>query len=165
MKRLLTVTMFTGVLTLLKMLAGFVIAKVVAINTGPTGMAMLGQVQSMVSTLNGLAASPTSSGLVRYTAQYKNRGYAFCCPWWRASLYWVSILLIFVIPLGIYFSRSISIWLFGDLEYQWLIWVTLSLLPLSAVGSIINSVINGQQLYRRYISLGMLSVFITSSLT
>ena len=48
MKRLLKVTAMTGLLTLLRMAMGFVIAKVVAVYTGPAGMAMLGQVQSKI---------------------------------------------------------------------------------------------------------------------
>ena len=69
MKRLLKVTAMTGLLTLLRMAMGFVIAKVVAIYTGPTGMAMLGQVQSMVGSLNGIINAPAGSGVVCFTAE------------------------------------------------------------------------------------------------
>lgn len=162
MRRLLSVTAFTALLTLLKMIAGFVIAKVVAIYTGPTGMAMLGQVQSMVTGLNGLVTAPVGNGLVRYTAQYHHRGYSACAPWWRASLRWVCLLLAFVIPGGFLFSRPLADWLFGNPDYIWLVWVTISILPFSAMGTMTNSVINGQQLYRRYVGLGMISVLISS---
>ena len=83
MKRLLKVTAMTGLLTLIKMAMGFVIAKVVAIYTGPTGMAMLGQVQSMVGSLNGIINAPAGSGVVRFTAEHKDNGFAACSPWWR----------------------------------------------------------------------------------
>ncbi|EKM6346369.1 O-antigen flippase, partial [Cronobacter sakazakii] len=52
MSKIISVTAFTALLTFFKMLSGFAIAKVVAIYTGPTGMAMLGQVQSVIAGLN-----------------------------------------------------------------------------------------------------------------
>ncbi|MGL4894240.1 MAG: O-antigen flippase, partial [Shewanella sp.] len=101
MKRLLKVTAMTGLLTLLRMAMGFVIAKVVAIYTGPTGMAMLGQVQSMVGSLNGIINAPAGSGVVRFTAEYKEQGFDACAPWWRAALQWVLIISTIAIPLGL----------------------------------------------------------------
>ena len=163
MKRLLSVTAFSALLTLLRMVVGFVIAKVIAVYTGPSGMAMLGQIQSLVNGLNGLVTAPAGSGLVRYTAQYHLRGFAACAPWWRASIRWVLILLLCSITLVVLFRKNIALWLLGDLVYADLIILTALALPFSAFGVIVNSVINGQQHYRRYIILGMLSVLISSS--
>jgi O-antigen/teichoic acid export membrane protein len=56
LKKLLTVTLFSGLLTLVRMASGFFIAKVVASHTGPTGIAMLGQVQSLLSIMNGICS-------------------------------------------------------------------------------------------------------------
>ncbi|MGL5344139.1 MAG: O-antigen translocase [Plesiomonas sp.] len=163
MKRLLKVTAMTGLLTLLKMAMGFVISKVVAIYTGPTGMAMLGQVQSMVSSLNGIINAPVGSGVVRFTAEYKEQGFNACAPWWRASLQWVLILSAIAIPTGLLLAKPIASWLFQDATLAWVVIATVCVLPLSAIGTLCNSVINGQQLYRRYVSLGMLSAVISGS--
>ncbi|WP_063645051.1 O-antigen translocase [Aliivibrio fischeri] len=162
MKRLLKVTAMTGLLTLIKMAVGFVIVKVVAVYTGPTGMAMLGQVQSMVSSLNGLINSPAGNGIVRFTAENKEYGFDACSPWWRASVQWVLIIATIGIPVGLLLSDRIATWLFQDSKLAWVVMVTVCVLPLSAIGTLCNSVINGQQLYRRYVSLGMLSVLISS---
>lgn len=69
----------TGSLTLVKMLMGFIIAKVVAIY-GPSGMAMLGQIQSVVTSLNGLVNAPTSNGIIKYTAEFSPKGTEACAP-------------------------------------------------------------------------------------
>lgn len=161
MKRLLKVSAMTGLLTLLKMAMGFVIAKVVAIYTGPTGMAMLGQVQSMVSSLNGIINAPVGNGVVRFTAEYKERGFDICAPWWRAALQWVIIISAIAIPSGLLFSKPIAEWLFQDKKLAWVVMITVMMLPLAAIGTLLNSVINGQQLYRRYVGLGMLSAIIS----
>lgn len=163
MKRLLKVTAMTGLLTLLRMAMGFVIAKVVAIYTGPTGMAMLGQVQSLVGSLNGIINAPVGSGVVRFTAEYKEQGFAACAPWWRAALQWVLIISGFAIPVGLLLAKPIAAWLFQDPKLAWVVMVTVCVLPSAAIGTLLNSVINGQQLYRRYIGLGMFSAVISGS--
>ncbi len=161
MRRLLKVTAMTGLLTLLKMAMGFIIAKVVAIYTGPTGMAMLGQVQSMVSSLNGVINAPVGSGIVRYTAEKKELGFEACAPWWRAAVQWVLIISAITIPGGLLLAEHIANWLFQDRALAWIVMATVCVLPLSAIGTLCNSVINGQQLYRRYVGLGMLSALIS----
>ena len=161
MKRLLKVTAMTGLLTLLRMVMGFVIAKVVAIYTGPTGMAMLGQVQSLVASLNGIINAPVGSGVVRFTAENKDQGFDACSPWWRAALHWVLIISAIVIPVGLLFAKSIANSLFKDVNLAWVVMASLSVLPFAAIGTLCNSVINGQQLYRRYVGLGMLSALIS----
>ncbi|EKP0306345.1 O-antigen translocase [Aeromonas veronii] len=161
MKRLLKVTAMTGLLTLLRMAMGFVIAKVVAIYTGPTGMAMLGQVQSMVMSLNGIINAPAGSGVVRFTAEQQGKGFEACAPWWRASLQWVLIISAVAIPLGIFLAKPIAAALFQDQKLAWILIATVCVLPLAAIGTLCNSVINGQQLYRRYVGLGMLSALIS----
>ncbi|MEL4271903.1 O-antigen translocase [Shewanella xiamenensis] len=161
MKRLLKVTAMTGLLTLLRMAMGFVIAKVVAIYTGPSGLAMLGQVQSLVGSLNGIINAPAGSGVVRFTAENKERGFDACAPWWRASLQWVLIISAIAIPLGLLFAKPLAIGLFQDASLAWVVVVTVIVLPFAAIGTLCNSVINGQQLYRRYVGLGMLSALIS----
>lgn len=161
MRRLLKVTAMTGLLTLLRMAMGFVIAKVVAIYTGPTGMAMLGQVQSMVGSLNGIINAPVSSGVVRFTAEYKEQGFDACAPWWRAALQWVMIISAIAIPVGLLFAKQIASGLFKNVNLEWVVMATVCMLPFAAIGTLCNSVINGQQLYRRYVGLGMLSALIS----
>ncbi|WP_261894567.1 O-antigen translocase [Vibrio cyclitrophicus] len=164
MKRLLKVTGMTGILTLLRMLVGFVIAKVVAIYTGPTGMAMLGQIQGMVSVLNGLVSSPAGSGVVRYTAENKGSSLEVCAVWWRAAIQWIIILSSIVVPVGLLLSENIANWLFQDPSYSWLVKATVCVLPLSALGVLCNSIINGQEQYRRYVTLGILSVIVSGTI-
>lgn len=163
MKRLFSVSAFTALLTLIRMIAGFVVVKVVAIYTGPSGVAMLGQVQSLVTSLNGIVTAPAGNGLVRFTAQYSPKGYAYCAPWWRTSFYFVIISLLVIIPLAISFSNALSQWLFGDSCYYWIIVSCVLALPFSALGTMVYSVTNGQQQYRRYVFLGMISVAISST--
>lgn len=161
MKRLLKVTAMTGLLTLIRMAMGFVIAKVVAIYTGPTGLAMLGQVQSLVGSLNGIINAPAGSGVVRFTAENKDQGFDACAPWWRAATQWVLIISAIAIPVGVLLAKPIASSLFKDASLAWVVVATVCVLPFAAFGTLCNSVINGQQLYRRYVGLGMFSALIS----
>lgn len=71
MSKLLKVIASTGILTLAKMAMGFAIAKVVAIYTGPAGMALLGQIQGFITSLTGIINAPVSNGIIRYTSEQK----------------------------------------------------------------------------------------------
>lgn len=162
MNRLLKVTAMTGLLTLLKMIMGFIVAKVVAVYTGPSGMAMLGQVQGLVSSFNGIINSPVGSGVVRFTAEHHSEGYKKCSIWWRAATRWVLIISLILIPLGLLLSKPLSSFLFENSKFYWIIILIVLLLPLSALGTLFSSIINGHKNYRLFIGLGMISVLISS---
>ncbi|MEM6049411.1 O-antigen translocase [Erwinia sp. P7711] len=162
MKKLLSVTFFTALLTLVRMAAGFFIAKIVAVYTGPAGMGMLGQVQSMLTAINGVATSPVGNGVVRYTSQNYSNGYEACAPWWRAALQWSIGIFLIIFPLSVLFSQSISIYLFNEPKYYWIIIISSGVLPFSVINTFAISIINGQQLYKRYVIAGMISVSVST---
>ena len=162
MKRLLKVTAMAALLTLFRMSMGFLVAKMVAIYTGPSGLAMLGQLQSMINSFHGIVNSPVDSGIVRYTAENHQHGFNACSPWWRASLQWVLLISVFIIPLGLLFAHHVSDWLFHDSKLAWIVVVAVCLLPFTVIGTLFISVINGQQQYRRYMTIGIASTLLSS---
>jgi O-antigen/teichoic acid export membrane protein len=164
-KKLLTVTLFSGLLTMLRMVSGFLVSKVVAIYAGPSGIAMLGQVQSVVAALNGIVAAPVGNGVVRYTAENQEAGFEACAPWWRASLLWMLGIVAIIIPITFIYSSDLALWTLGNANYSWLIIVAAVGLPLAGANTLFASVINGQQLYRRFVGLGMVSVIGSTALT
>lgn len=161
MKKLLTVTFFTGMLTFFKMISGFIISKIVAIYTGPSGIVLFGQIQSIVSALNGVINSPVGPGIVRFTAENHRKGLEHCYKWWIAGLSWVCIISAIIIPLSITLSSHIAFWTLGSEKYSWVIILTACLLPLTAIGTFISSVINGFQNYKVYVLLGIISAFLS----
>lgn len=164
MKRFLAVMASTGLLAILRLMSGFVIAKLVAIHTGPSGMAMLGQLQGLVGALNGIATAPVGSGVVRYTAEHHASGFDACAPWWGASLRWSLCLLLAIVPLTCFFSMQLANVLFNQTSYFWLVCVVALALPLSVASGLLISVINGQQRYKRYVVLSMISVLLSTGI-
>ncbi|EEY6497061.1 O-antigen flippase, partial [Escherichia coli] len=79
------VTILSGVVTCFRLICGLLISKVVAIYTGPIGIANLGQLQNFVTFINGFISSQVSQGVNRYSAE--NQGdYENACFYWRASI-------------------------------------------------------------------------------
>ncbi|AWH89664.1 O-antigen translocase [Limnobaculum parvum] len=164
MKKIYKVTFFSGCYTLLKMAAGFIVSKVIAIYAGPSGMAMLGQLQSIIVIINGLVTAPAGNGLVRYTAENHNQSIVSCIPWWRACLCISCALMLCIIPLVIFCADTISYYVFSTNKYAWLIILGCVVLPFSLANTIISSVLNGKEKYKEFISLGMFSVIISTTL-
>lgn len=162
MNKLLSVTFFTGLLTLSRMIAGFIVAKVVAMYTGPTGIAMLGQLQNLITGVTGLINSPVNTSVVKFTAENHSEGYENCASWWRVSIRWTVILFCIIAPILILFSSYVSKFLFETTIYFWVIIASVFSLPFVAIGTFINSVLNGQKLYRQYVALGMAAVVLSS---
>jgi PST family polysaccharide transporter len=159
---MLAVTLTTASLTLYRILSSFIIAKLVALYTGPTGIAMLGQLQSLLTALNGVVISPVGNGVVRYTAGNIGYGYEVCSNWWKASFLFSFFLMVIILPLGIIFSDNISYYLFDYSEYAWVVVICCLTLPLSVINTAFISVINGEQRYKRYVSVGFISVTIST---
>lgn len=162
MKSIIQVIASTGVLTFCRMMIGLVIAKTIAVYAGPSGVAILGQMQNLALIFNGVVTAPVANPVVRYTAENIDRGYEACAPWWSASSYWVVLLLAIIMPVGSVFSKQLASALFLDTKLYWVVLVIIFCLPLSAVGTFFNSIMNGQKHYRRFISLGFISLFCSS---
>ena len=162
MNKLLKISASTGVLTLAKMAMGFAISKVVALYTGPAGMALLGQVQGLVTVLSGLTNAPVSNGIIRYTSECSSKGLHMCSPWWRASILWMWIIFLSVLPISYFFSESVAVYFFGDASYTWVFNLIVLLLPVISLGTLFISIINGLQNYKRFVALNFISVLISS---
>ncbi len=123
---------------------------------------MLGQVQSMITSLNGVVIAPVGSGVVRYTAEHSANGYDACAKWWQASFQWAFGLMLIVAPVTILFSSSLSSFLFKTADYSWLVILCCLVLPFSIINTALISVVNGQQQYKRYVSIGFISVTVST---
>lgn len=163
MKSFLKVTISSALLTLLRIGSGFIVAKAVAVYAGPGGMAMLGQLQNMIAALNGVVTAPVGNGLIRYTAEHHANGIEACAPWWRACTRWLAFVFVATVPIALFFTNSISEWIFGSSNYAWLIVIAILALPLAAINTLLASVTNGLQQYKRFIGLSMVSVVIATA--
>ena len=64
-------TILTAIATFFKILSGFVINKVAAIYIGPSGLAIVGQLQNFVRMITVFSNGGITQGIVKYTAEYQ----------------------------------------------------------------------------------------------
>lgn len=62
---------WNGIATLIKMAAGVVSNKIVAVFLGPSGVALLGQFVSFTSIISTIASTGSGSGITKYIAEYR----------------------------------------------------------------------------------------------
>lgn len=163
--RFIGTTFLGALLTLLRMLTGFVVTKFVAVSVGPNGVALLGQLQSFVAGVNGLIANQIGQGVVRFTAEHVNSGYETTKEWWSAATS-LLIMTVSVSSIGIILmSEYLSLWLFNNKAFYWLLIVVGLSLPFNAMNSIFLGVLNGLNENKKNIFISMISVCFTTTVT
>ncbi|MDN3587286.1 O-antigen translocase [Pedobacter aquatilis] len=70
--RLIKTTIFSAVITLIRIGSGFVAGKIVAIFTGPAGVALIGAFTNFITIILTFANGAINTGVVKYTAEYLN---------------------------------------------------------------------------------------------
>lgn len=91
--KLIGITILGAILTLLRMVSGLLVSKFVAIYAGPSGVALVGQLQSFIAGINGLVTNQISQGVVRYSAENKDsENFQACIPFGE-QLFLLSIYL------------------------------------------------------------------------
>ncbi|CNL44138.1 putative lipopolysaccharide biosynthesis protein [Yersinia aldovae] len=151
------VTILSGIVTLLRLVCGFFISKVVAVYTGPSGLAALGQLQNFVTFINGFIASQVSQGVNRYTAENRH-DYSAAALFWRAALKLSIAASTVIIIIGVLLSEKLAIWLFHNERFYWLIILALLVIPLNVVNSLFLGVLNGLSDYKRYFIANVLAI-------
>ncbi|MDC9615811.1 O-antigen translocase [Xenorhabdus khoisanae] len=161
MRALFSVTFWTGLLTIFKMAVGFVITKFVAVYGGPSGLALLGQLQAIVTSFNGIINAPVSNGIVRYTAENHDAGIDKCTPWWRAGIRCAIFLYLIILAVVLFCSNYLARVFLANEEYAWIIVLAGVFLPFTAIGTFVNSIINGAKDYKKYVIVGMFSTLLS----
>lgn len=160
-----SVSLFSALLTLLRMVSALLVSKLVAGHAGPGGMMLLGQVQNLVGMLTALVTAPVTTGVVSHTARHADEGYAACAPWWRAASCHVLVMLPAVMLFTVLAASWLASRMFLDVAWTWLVLAMALLLPLSVLNTLIVSVINGLQQYRSYLGLSLVAVLLQLALS
>ena len=70
--KLLRTSVLSGFSNALRILLALVLNKVYAVYVGPAGLAVLGQFQNLIGIASGMCAGGITSGVVKYTAEFRN---------------------------------------------------------------------------------------------
>lgn len=142
--------------TIFKISYGLVINKLLAVYVGPSGVALVGQFQSIQSGLLGVATAGFGQGLTKYLSEFRGNARK-SAPVFATALKLVSLLLL-PVSLGLFFlAQEVSVWVLNSPEYAfWLKGLALSLIP-AAIGALLVASLNGLGEIRQLTWVGVFS--------
>lgn len=141
-------SILTAIATGARLLSGFIVMKLVAIQAGPEGVAQLGQFMSLTALLVVFAGGGIGPGVVKYLAEFKVDNYKVK-NLLQSAFTFTLIASFFMFLLVLLLSELISGWLFGSLDFQWLIIVLAFAQVLVALHNLIISIVNGMMDVKR----------------
>lgn len=136
--------------TLIRMLAGMISIKVVALIIGPTGIALLGQLKNLESILLGLANGGINAGITKYVAEFKdndNEIKIYISNAFRITLIATSIVAVILILGCQIFSKFL---LLTD-EYYYVFIIFGFTIILYTLNSLLLSILNGYKQFKKYV--------------
>jgi polysaccharide transporter, PST family len=160
---LIKTSLWTATSTIVKILAGFVINKVIAVYVGPSGLAVVGQLQNFIAMSTTLSNGAIAQGVVKYTAEYKSirekqKIFSSSLIISLASSFFVSFVLI---SLSQYWSELIL----KNIKYDSVFIVFGVTVLLFSLNTILMSILNGQKEIKKYVIVNMASSLVALLLT
>ena len=141
---LIKTSILSAISTVIRVIAGFVSVKVVSVYIGPSGLALMGQMQSFIGMMSSIASAGIGSGVVKYTAEYYEDE-ATKQKIWSSAL---KISLVLIIPLAIaiiFLADFISLKLLDTKEYASIFIVFAVSLIFFVLNGLLISILNGQK--------------------
>ena len=146
---LIKTSVLTGISTVIKLVSAFVINKVIAIYIGPTGLAIVGQLQSFTSIITTFSNGAISSGIVKYTAEYQDieeKKKIF------SSSIVISLICSLIISIFLFgFSDYLSELILKDIQYSSVFIIFGATIFLFALNMVLISILNGQKEIKKYV--------------
>lgn len=144
-----TTVLFSAIQTIIKVASGFFANKIIALYTGPSGIALLGQFQNFITMLSSYASGASSTGVVCYTSKYINDNGMKHKIWSTAAKFCVLGSLVasmFLIIFRVYLATEL---LHNKIYSNVFIIIALSLIFYVA-SSFFSAIINGQHEIKFY---------------
>ncbi|EXU74659.1 lipid III flippase WzxE [Erwinia mallotivora] len=110
-------SVWTAASTLVKIAAGLLVVKMLAVSFGPGGVGQAGNFRQLITVLGVLAGAGIFNGVTKYIAEYQQQPARLQAVTGTAS----AMVLVFSLALGVFFllfAKQVSIGLFARDEYQ-----------------------------------------------
>ncbi|MDS1315140.1 O-antigen translocase [Aliarcobacter butzleri] len=152
---LIKTSILTAISTIIKVISAFVINKVIAIYVGPSGLAVIGQLQNFISIVTTFSNGAITSGIVKYTAEYQvieQKQKIF------SSSIVISLVCSLIISIFLFgFSDYLSVLILKDIQYSRVFVVFGLTIFLYALNTVLMSILNGQKEIKKYLLVNIIS--------
>lgn len=146
---LIKTSILTAILTMIKLISSFVINKIIAMYVGPSGLAIIGNMQNIISSLLVLSNGAITDGIVKYTAEYQTieqKQKIF------SSSIVISLICSLIISIFLFgFSDYLSELILKDIQYSSVFIIFGATIFLFALNMVLISILNGQKEIKKYV--------------
>jgi PST family polysaccharide transporter len=164
---LIKTSILTGISTIIKMISSFVINKVIAMYVGPSGLAIIGQLQNFNSIITTFANGAITGGITKYTAEFRDNDDIKSKFFSTAVVISLTCSFIIGVFLNI-FSSDLSMWVLKSNKYSSVFVIFGFTVVLFALNTLLMAILNGQKEIKKYILVGIVgslfSLLFTSAL-
>lgn len=156
---LVRTSLLNGIAVVVKMGTGLVLNKVIAVYVGPTGYAIIGQLQNLISIVSTFAAGAVNTGVIKYTAEFSAEPIKLRSLWQTAGTITISGSLLVGLVLAS-FRNDLAVWLLGDARHSPALgWLAVCLIFIS-LNALLLAILAGQKDVRRYIVASIAGSFV-----
>lgn len=154
--KLASTVSWSALATIIRLANGFVSMKIVAVLVGPIGVALIGQFGNFNSIVMVLALGGVSSGVIKYTSQYKDDSEELRKVW--RTVTWVSLTLsIPVIIVLLSFHNWLAQEFLHDVKYGSILVIFAFSLGFYVANSLLLNILNGLHEIKRFNLLNTLN--------
>ncbi len=139
---LMHTSLLSGLSILAKIITGILILKIVAMDTGPTGVALLGQFSTLVGVLSVIAGGGIGVGVIKFVAKYRAHP-SQLEPFLQSAATYTMFFSILSMVLGLLFASSLASWILGQTNYTILVRCLFVTQLAIAANLLIYAVLNG----------------------
>jgi len=152
---LLKTSFWVGLSTVLRMCAGLITTKIMAIYVGPSGVALLGNFTNVTGIISNLSNGATATGVTKYIAEYdkEEEKQTFIANALKITLFCSLIISVFIISM----SGYLSVLILKSKEYQSVFIILGFSLAFFGLNTTFIAILSGYKKIKNIIVAGMLS--------
>lgn len=153
---LIKTSILTGISTVIKILTGLVINKILSIYAGPSGLAILGQLQNFNSMAMTLSNGAINNGVIKYVAEYQEDIEK------KSKLISTAIVITLMCSVVVgaviaLFSSYFSELILKNSDYTSVFIIFGFTIILFSLNSLLMSILNGQKEIKKYVLINIVS--------
>jgi len=162
---LIKIASLNSVAILIRIIAGFLTSKAIAIFIGTEGMALIGNLRDFLSSAQSFATLGFSNGIVKYVSEFKNKTIALSKT--ISTVFYFGFFAALLVSLYCYLdSERLNVLLFTpESDYAYIIRILAVALPFYALNVLLLAVINGLSQFKKLLYINIFAQIVVMCIT
>ena len=153
-KSIIKLFSFSSLSSIVNIISGVIITKIIALYAGPSGLAVVGQFRNYNSIQLTLSNLGTQEGIIQSIASKRNKEDKL--KFLKTIYPLVVIVSLLITLIALIFSKNIARILWGNLEYVDVIYFSSLTLMILTFNSLFLLILNANEMYSQYVKLNVL---------